>query len=132
MQLDHWVAALLVPLAVWVLINGIDDLIIDLAAIAGYIRQARSSVPRHRVPDDAELDGAEPRLMAIFVALWKEHRVIQKMIENNVTKLQYPRFQFFVGAYPNDAPTLAAISEAIKQFPGVHLAVCPHDGPTSK
>jgi hypothetical protein len=32
------------------------------------------------------------------VALWKEHRVIQKMIENNVTKLRYDRFEFFVGA----------------------------------
>ena len=30
MRIDHWVASLLVPLALWVLLNGIDDLIIDL------------------------------------------------------------------------------------------------------
>jgi adsorption protein B len=66
------------------------------------------------------------------VALWKEHRVIQKMIENNVTKLHYQRFEFFVGAYPNDGPTIAAIREAMKRFPNVHISICPHDGPTSK
>ena len=30
---DHWVAALLAPLAFWVLLNGIDDLVIDIAGL---------------------------------------------------------------------------------------------------
>ncbi|HVW85422.1 MAG TPA: glycosyl transferase family protein [Bryobacteraceae bacterium] len=132
MKLDHWVASLVVPLALWVLLNGIDDLLIDFSAIAGYIRQAFSSDPNHTIPTEEQLDSAPPRLMAVFVALWKEHRVIQKMIENNVTRLNYPRFEFFIGAYPNDGPTLAAVREAMKRFPHVHLSVCPHDGPTSK
>ena len=38
----------------------------------------------------------------------------------------------FIGAYPNGATTLASIREAKKQVKNVHLAVCPHDGPTSK
>jgi adsorption protein B len=125
MTLDHWVAHILGPFAFWVLINGLDDLVIDIAAIAGYITQARA-------PTDAELDQAPPRLMAIFVASWKEHRVIRKMVENNVTKLRYSRFAFFLGVYPNDAPTLAAARDAEASFPNVHLAVCPHNGPTSK
>ncbi len=132
MNLDHWVANLLAPLAFWVLLNGIDDFIIDLAGLYSYIRRRFSSDPAHRDPSEAEIDAAPPRLMAVFVALWKEHRVIQKMIENNVTKLNYPRFEFFVGAYPNDAPTIAAIREAMKRFPNVHISICPHDGPTSK
>ena len=70
--------------------------------------------------------------MAIFVAAWREHRVIQSMLDHNVTRLRYPRFDFFVGAYPNDGQTLAAVREAMKRHPNVHLAVCPHDGPTSK
>jgi adsorption protein B len=131
-SLDHWIAGFLAPLAIWVLVNGLDDLVIDIAAVVSYIRNWFSRDPNERTPSEAELDAAPPRLMAIFVALWKEHRVIQKMIENNVTRLQYPRFEFFVGGYPNDGPTLAAIREAMKRFPNVHLAVCPHDGPTSK
>jgi hypothetical protein len=31
MILDHWVARLLAPLAFWVLCNGLDDLVIDIA-----------------------------------------------------------------------------------------------------
>jgi adsorption protein B len=54
------------------------------------------------------------------------------MIDNNVTKLNYPRFEFFVGAYPNDTLTVAAIRQAINRYPNVHLSLTPHDGPTSK
>ena len=132
MQIDHWVGSLLIPLAIWVLINGLDDLIIDVAALYGYLRQHFATHLNQATPSEEQLDAAPPLLMAVFVALWKEHKVIRKMIENNVTKLRYQRFEFFVGAYPNDAPTLAAIREAMTQFPNVHLSVCPHDGPTSK
>jgi len=125
MLLDHWVAALLAPLAYWVLINGIDDLFIDFAAIAGYL-----TLPR--TPKESELDSVPERAMAIFVAAWQEHRVIRQMIENNVAKLRYRNVTFFIGAYPNDKPTLAAAKEAVRRHANVHLAVCPHDGPTSK
>jgi adsorption protein B len=124
MTLDHWVAALLVPLAIWVLINGIDDLFIDVAALFAHWR--------HRAPTEEELSAVPQRRMAIFVACWREHKVIRKMIENNVEKLNYGPVEFFVGAYPNDAPTLAAAREALKGHPNVHLSICPHDGPTSK
>ena len=130
--MDHIMASLLVPLAIWVLLNGLDDLFILLSALWGYARQSFATHPRDLIPSEAQLDAAKPALMAVFVAVWKEHRVIRRMIENNVTKLRYGRFEFFVGAYPNDAPTLAAIREALASFPNVHLSVCPHDGPTSK
>jgi len=125
MLLDHWVGALFVPLAYWVLINGIDDLFIDFAAIAGYL-----TLPR--APDDSELKALPERPMAIFVPAWKEQRVIRKMIENNVTKVTYRNVTYFIGAYPNDKPTLAAAKEAARNHANVHLSVCPHDGPTSK
>ena len=70
--------------------------------------------------------------IAVFVPLWKEHRVIQKMVEHNITANRYRNWDIFIGAYPNDAPTLAAIREAKKQVKNVHMAVAPHDGPTSK
>ena len=129
---DHWVANLLAPLAFWVLINGIDDLLIDIASIFSWLLRKTSSNQRHRSPDEFELNSVVPRHMAIFVAVWHEHRVIQRMIDNNVTRLNYPRFDFFVGAYPNDKLTIAAIEEAMKRYPNVHLSLSPHDGPTSK
>src|ERR1019366_3241045 len=110
---DHWVAGFLAPLAFWILINGLDDLLIDIAGIFSYILRKTSSKPKYRSPTEAELDAVPPRLMAIFVAVWKEHRVIQQMIDNNVTRLNYPSFDFFIGAYPNDKLTIAAIEEAM-------------------
>lgn len=129
---DHWAAALLAPLAIWILINGVDDLVIDVAAVFSRIVRRRSKDPDERSPAEADLDAAPPRLMAVFVALWKEHKVIRKMIDNNVTRLNYPRFHFFIGVYPNDAPTIAAVEEAVKAYPNVHMAMLPHIGPTSK
>ncbi len=126
-RIDHWVAGLLIPLAIWVLINGVDDLIIDFAAAAAWLAGRRRPPPT-----EDQLDAAPPLRMAIFVALWHEHRVIQKMLDNNVQRLRYANYDFFVGGYPNDAPTLASIKEAMKRYPRVHLSVCPHDGPTSK
>ena len=124
MVFDHWVANVLAPLGFWVLLNAIDDLVIDVAAALAWVR--------HRSPTEEELDRPPPRPMAIFVALWQEHRVIRSMLDNNVTRIRYPLVEFFVGVYPNDAPTLAGVRAAMEQFPNVHLALCPHDGPTSK
>jgi adsorption protein B len=129
---DHWVAFLLAPLAFWVLVNGIDDVFIDIAALFSYVIRRYSKDPDERIPTEAELDAAPPRLMAIFVALWREHKVIQKMIDNNVNGLRYARFEFFVGVYPNDSLTIGAVKETTKRYPNVHLALLPHDGPTSK
>jgi adsorption protein B len=125
--LDHLVALLLAPLAVWVVLSGLDDCVIDVAAAIAWLRLFAAPSP-----DDRELASAPPRRMAVYVAAWREHRVIQSMLDSNLARLRYPCFDFFVGAYPNDAPTLAAIREAMKRHPNVHLALCPHDGPTSK
>ncbi len=124
MVLDHWVANLLAPLGFWVLLNAVDDLIVVCAAAYAWLR--------HRAPTEEELDQPPPRPIAIFVALWQEHRVIQNMLDNNVIRIRYPKVEFFVGAYPNDGPTIAAVRAAMERFPNVHLALCPHDGPTSK
>src|SRR4051812_21744493 len=116
-MMDHWVARLLAPLALWVFLNGIDDLLIDVAALCAWIRRKFSNDPRHRHPTEEELDAAPPRLMAVFVAVWKEHRVIQRMIDNNITQLKYDRVEFFIGAYPNDGLTVAAVREAMARYP---------------
>ena len=127
--MDHWVALLLTPLAFWVVFSGLDDCVIDLAAALAWIRLRWLG---QTGPSDEELATAPPRRIAIYVAAWKEHRVIQRMLDNNVSRLRYARYDIFVGVYPNDGPTVAAVREAMKRHPNVHLSLCPHDGPTSK
>jgi len=132
LALDHIVAVLLAPLAFWVLLNGIDDLVIDIAALVAYCRQEWSRDPAERTPTETELDAVPMQRLAVFVAAWKEHRVIRRMLERNAANVNYPNFDFFVGTYPNDPPTLAAVRETAKLYSNIHHAVCPHDGPTSK
>jgi adsorption protein B len=120
MAIDRWAAAMLIPLIGWILLNGLDDLILAVAwlFLPGVKHEQRANPVQRR--------------MAIFVPLWKEHRVIERMVAQNVGSLNYRNYDIFIGAYPNDAPTLAAIAEAQKRFPNVHLARVPHNGPTSK
>jgi bacteriophage N4 adsorption protein B len=132
LALDHLIAVLLIPLACWVILNGIDDMVVDIAALTACVRQRLSHDAAARIPSEAELDSVPAQRIAVFVALWKEHRVIRNMVENNASKIEYSNFDFFLGVYPNDTPTLVAVDETAKQYSNVHYAVCPHDGPTSK
>lgn len=120
-------AALLAPLAIWVLLNALDDLVIDCACLVRYIRGRRTPMPV-----EADLRAVPEKRTAIFVPLWKEYSVIQNMVEHNIAAQKYTNYDFFIGAYPNDAPTLAAVNELVRRFKTVHLAVCAHPGPTSK
>ena len=122
----------LVPLACWVLLNGLDDLVLDVACACSWLAARISRQAQFHRPSESELDSLVQKRIAVFVPLWKEHRVIQKMVEHNIAANRYRNWDIFIGAYPNDAPTLAAVREARKQVKNVHVAVCPHDGPTSK
>mgnify|MGYP003874966745 CR=1 FL=1 len=64
--------------------------------------------------------------------LWREHRVIREMVEHNISAIRYSEYEVFLGVYPNDAATLEAAAGLQARFPNVHLALCPHPGPTSK
>jgi bacteriophage N4 adsorption protein B len=130
--LDHCVASSLVPLAVWILISGLDDLFLDLVIAWNWFRCRFLGAPRIAPPSDAELGRTPEKRVAVFVPLWREHRVISRMLENNLASIRYSNYNFFIGAYPNDELTADAVREAEARFPNVHLGLCPHDGPTSK
>src|SRR5579862_1513146 len=130
--LDAWIAAWLVPLAVYVLVSGLDDLFLDAIFVYRWLILHLFGRPWFPWPTLAEVDAAPRRRIAIFVPLWHEHGVIGSMLERNIPATLYYAAEFFVGAYPNDCETVAAVREAARKFPRVHLALCPHDGPTSK
>ncbi len=123
MWLDGCVAACLIPLACWILVSSLDDLVLALAFLYRCLR-------RPNVPSQG---GDLPRRrIAVFVPLWHEHGVIEKMVSHNLAANRYQPCDFFLGVYPNDAPTCEAARAIEHRFPNVHLALCPHDGPTSK
>jgi len=122
---DRLVVLCLVSLAVWILVSSLDDLFIALAAIFPGGR-------RCQWPSDAEAARIPERRIAILVPLWKEERVIGRMLERNLAAIQYANYDFFAGVYLNDAPTVTAVAEAACRSPRVHVALVPHGGPTSK
>ena len=130
--LDRFVLAILTPLAIAILISGLDDLIVDLAWawtwIKSVFRPAASLFP----PGPRQLENAPRQRIAIFVPLWHEHEVIGRMLEHNLAVIRYPDYHFFAGCYPNDALTQEAVVTIAARFSQVHLALCPHPGPTSK
>jgi len=126
---DHAVMWALVPLAIIFLIGGLDDLAIDFMWL--WLR-VKLLADKRRGSGSAKPSAASQRRIAILVPLWKEHEVISRMLAHNLAAIRYPDYHFFVGAYPNDPETQAAVQAVADRCPTVHLAVCPHDGPTSK
>ena len=119
---DHFILWWVAPLAAIFVLSGLDDLAVDLAWLCAWVadREAR------RLPE------VEPRPIAILVPLWHEHAVIARMLEHNLAAIRYPSYHIFAGIYANDSLTEEAVASISERFANVHLAVCPHDGPTSK
>jgi adsorption protein B len=111
--------------AAWILVSGLDDLFITLVHVLSRGR------PFHW-PADGALRRKSQRPIAIFVPLWHEDGVIANMLERNLAAIRYRNYHIFAGVYPNDTATLRAVQAVARRHKRVHLAVCPHDGPTSK
>jgi bacteriophage N4 adsorption protein B len=121
-----WTSSIcLTLLAVWILLSGADDLFITLVFLLP--RRKRTEWPTER-----QLDQTPERRIAILVPLWKEHRVIGQMLDRNLSTIRYRNYDIFVGVYPNDESTVRAVAEVAARRPRVHVAMLPHDGPTSK
>jgi len=112
-------------LAIWILLSGLDDLWISLV-------YAFSRRKRFAWPSEAELAATRQRRIAILLPLWHEHDVIEKMLVHNMAVIRYAEYDFFVGVYPNDRLTVRAVQKVAQRDGRVHLAICPHFGPTSK
>jgi bacteriophage N4 adsorption protein B len=123
--LDHWAVGCLAPLAVWILLSGLDDLFIALVRLL----TARKPFPW---PSEEALDAAAERPIAIFLPLWREHAVVGQMLDRNLAAIRYRNYHIFAGVYPNDELTVRAVESAASRHAQVHVARCPHGGPTSK
>ena len=115
-------AASLLPVAAYILLSGFDDLLLDLAWIARLFRKPASPLPAPR----------RESVTAIFIPCWQESSVIGPMLRHNLASIAYSDYEVFVGAYPNDQPTIDAIRALTSETDCVHLALLPHGGPTSK
>jgi bacteriophage N4 adsorption protein B len=131
-EVDRVVLAILGPLATAILISGLDDLVVDLAWAWTWLKSALRPAASVFPPGPRQLENAPQQRIAILVPLWHEHQVVGRMLEHNLAAIRYPDYHFLAGCYPNDVETQQAVQAVAERFPHVHLALCPHPGPTSK
>lgn len=116
-------------IAVCYLAFSFDDLIWD---IAHFIHQRK-----HKDQDKLhieKLDSKPPRLLAVMVAAWHEDSVLEPVIDNMISSVQYPRsmYHVFLGVYPNDEATMGAAKRLEDQYDNVHMVINDRPGPTCK
>jgi adsorption protein B len=129
---DHAILAMLAPLALAILLSGLDDLVIDVAWAAAWLHAKLRPAAELWPPGARQLDSAPRLSIAIMIPLWQEHEVIARMLHHNLASIRYSEYHIFAGAYPNDDRTQDAVREISERFANVHLVLSPHDGPTSK
>jgi adsorption protein B len=115
-------------------ICGIDDTLwIIFSMISGLLRRKKDE-DADDVLDFDRLRNTPPKMLAVTIAAWHEANVIGNVITNFLNTTDYPKsmYHLFVGVYPNDPETIAAVEEVGKTFPNVHVIVNCLEGPTTK
>ena len=119
--------------AIGFLLGGLDDLVIDLIWIGRTTWRSATIYTHHPRADAATLaPPASPGRLAIFVAAWQEDAVIGGMVANALASLRHPDWRLYVGCYPNDPATIAAIERTAAGDSHVRIVVGNAPGPTTK
>lgn len=111
--------------AIGFLIGGADDVLADLVYAVVRIRNWFGRRPRVPLSRDAGR-------MAVFIPAWDEAAVIAPMLRTALSRYDYADYRIYVGAYPNDAATIAAVASVARGDDRVRLVIGEHDGPTTK
>ncbi|HEX8443921.1 MAG TPA: glycosyl transferase family protein [Allosphingosinicella sp.] len=110
------------------LLLGAGDILVDFIWIG---RTAKRALMRGGSAAADTLPVPErPGLLAVFVPAWDEAKVIGGMLRATLDRFDHPDYRVYVGTYPNDPATIAAV-EAI-QDERVRLVIGPVPGPTTK
>ncbi|MBB6124961.1 glycosyl transferase family protein [Sphingobium subterraneum] len=133
----HWVEVVqhecLLFAVAGLLIGGIDDLTFDLLFLARWGWRRLFVYSRHERMTASTLPASvAPGRMAVFVPAWNEAAVIGAMLTRACGLWTEQQCRIFVGTYPNDADTIAAVASVARNYAHVHLVIVPVDGPTTK
>jgi bacteriophage N4 adsorption protein B len=110
------------------LLLGASDLAVDAIWIGGTLKRRFGAGKMLCV--DGLAPAREPGLIAVFVPAWDEGEVIGSMLANTLAAWGAGDYIIFVGAYPNDPATSAAVRAV--QDPRIRLVVGPLPGQTTK
>ncbi len=115
------------------IIGSIDDIIFDMMWIVHSAKRKfliYSQYDRAVVEQLPSSDQDQP--LAIFVPAWREAAVIGIMLRRCLVQWGQGNYRIYVGCYPNDDETIAAVADVAAGARNIRIIICDHDGPTSK
>ena len=120
---------LLLFAGIFFLIGAADDLAIDFTWLwLKLVGKADTAKFDREEISAAKLSGN----VAVFIPAWSEASVIGDTIRHMLTVWPYPNLRLYVGCYPNDPATIAAVIAARPDDPRLRLVVNDRPGPTTK
>lgn len=115
------------------LIGAIDDMVFDGLWIFYRLKRRLFVYSRYRRATVETLGDATPDgRLAIFVPAWNEAPVIGAMLERCLRHWRAGAYRIYVGCYPNDQATIAAVAAAAAGSRELRLVICRQNGPTTK
>ncbi|MET0310211.1 MAG: glycosyl transferase family protein [Sphingomonas sp.] len=117
--------------AIFFLIGGLDDLLVDFIYLIRRIGMIFGRLTRSGATDVEIAETASPRI-AVFIAAWDESRVIGQMLRTALARFDYPDYRLYVGTYPNDPATIGEVARVAEADARVRLVIGPSPGPTTK
>ncbi|HEY0013056.1 MAG TPA: glycosyl transferase family protein [Allosphingosinicella sp.] len=112
------------------LVLGLSDLAVDLLWIVRTLWRCAAGIERGKGTIQAVPAAAAPGRIAVFVPAWDEGEVIAPMLRHALGAWVAGDFRIFVGCYPNDPATIAAVQGVGDAR--VQAVVGPGPGPTTK
>ncbi|MEP2101781.1 MAG: glycosyl transferase family protein [Parasphingorhabdus sp.] len=115
------------------ILGAIDDVIFDVIWLVHSIKRKLFVYRRHDRATVDELPQSENQNpLAVFVPAWQEAPVIGAMLRRCLDQWRDGNYRIYVGCYPNDGETIAAVACAAKDTDNIRVVICDHAGPTSK
>ena len=124
LALDVGARELLGFAAFGILLLGLDDLLFDAAWLLTGPR-------RRRLADGVRAATGDTRL-AVLIPAWDESAVIGAMLRHTLERWTGEALTVWVGVYPNDPATAAAVRRVAEGDDRVRIVMVPHPGPTTK
>jgi bacteriophage N4 adsorption protein B len=111
-------------------LGGVDDLLIDAIWIVRTLWRRMTVYRQHPRAAASALQPRRPGRIAVFIPAWQEDEVIGPMLRNARRAWGEADHVIYVGVYPNDPATQAAVAPFAG--PHVRMVICPRPGPTTK
>lgn len=119
--------------AVLFLIGGLDDLLVDLVWTTHALWRHLFIFTRHSRADLTSLALPERSgWLAVFVPAWREDAVIAQMLSTALERFDHSDYTLYVGVYPNDPATIAAVASVAEHDSRIRMMVNARPGPTTK